>query len=163
MEKALRYLTILLSQIVHQPKKEGSLRDRLHATALVISDRYAGTEQHCDTQTLTTFKMLRDLVTFFDCYHAGEHQAALQQLAPLQLVPLRLADMELCVHTFKRLGGEVSKVFPDLLLATMDILYTQYKALRRRHDGGNVSASNGGGSEASEKVSVGVGLVRWHI
>lgn len=29
-----------------------------------------------------------------------------------------------------RLGAEVSKVFPDLLLCTMDILYTQYKALK---------------------------------
>lgn len=31
-----------------------------------------------------------------------------------------------------RLGGEVSKVFPDLLLATMDIIHTQYKNLKGR-------------------------------
>lgn len=31
-----------------------------------------------------------------------------------------------------RLGGEVSKVFPDLLLATMDIIHTQYKDLKGR-------------------------------
>lgn len=31
-----------------------------------------------------------------------------------------------------RLGGEVSKVFPDLLLATMDIIHTQYKSLKGR-------------------------------
>lgn len=30
------------------------------------------------------------------------------------------------------LGGEVSKVFPDLLLATMDIIHTQYKNLKGR-------------------------------
>lgn len=30
------------------------------------------------------------------------------------------------------LGGEVSKVFPDLLLATMDIIHTQYKSLKGR-------------------------------
>ena len=29
-----------------------------------------------------------------------------------------------------RLGSEISKVFPDLLLATMDILYSQYKTLK---------------------------------
>lgn len=172
MDKALHYLSILLSQIVHQPPKKGSLRDRLHATAVAISQRYAGTDQqHCDAQTMSTFVMLRRLVTFFDQYHGGEHQAALQTLGGLQLVPLRLADMELCVHTFKRLGGEVSKVFPDLLLATMDILYTQYRALRRRHDGGAgaaAAATVGGGagkaggasgSEAIERVSEGYWLV----
>lgn len=31
-----------------------------------------------------------------------------------------------------RLGGEVSKVFPELLLTTMEILYTQYKTLKGR-------------------------------
>lgn len=162
MDKSLRYLSVLLSQIVHQPSKKGSLRDRLHATALAISQRYAGTEQHCDAQTLSTFTMLRDLVVFFDRYHAGEHQAALQQLAPLQLVPLRLADMEQCVHTFRRLGGEVSKVFPDLLLATMDILYTQYRALRRQHEGGvmgtTVGGGGSGGAEASERVCFDTGV-----
>lgn len=32
-----------------------------------------------------------------------------------------------------RLGGEVSKVFPDLLLATMDTIHTQYKNLKGRN------------------------------
>lgn len=36
---------------------------------------------------------------------------------------------------FYRLGGEVSKVYPDLLLATMDILYTQYKNIRGKDRG----------------------------
>lgn len=31
-----------------------------------------------------------------------------------------------------RLGAEVCKVFPDLLLATMDILYSQYKAIKSK-------------------------------
>lgn len=41
---------------------------------------------------------------------------------------------ELIVQLFAvyRLGGEVSKVFPDLLLATMDIIHTQYKNLKGR-------------------------------
>lgn len=33
---------------------------------------------------------------------------------------------------FDRLGGEVSKVFPELLLATMDIIHTQYINLKGR-------------------------------
>lgn len=31
-----------------------------------------------------------------------------------------------------RLGGEVSKVFPDILLATMEIIHLQYKNLKGR-------------------------------
>lgn len=34
------------------------------------------------------------------------------------------------IFGYCRLGGEVSKVFPDLLLTTMEILYTQYKTLK---------------------------------
>lgn len=46
-----------------------------------------------------------------------------------------------------RLGGEVSKVFPDLLLATMDIIHTQYKNLKGR-DGYAFNTD-----EAKERVS----------
>lgn len=150
MEHSLRYLSILLSQIVHQPSKKGSLRERLYYLALEISKRYAGAEHNCDAQTLSTFSTLRELVSFFDQYHAREHQLALQTLSKLQLVPLRMSDLEICVHNFKRLGGEVSKVFPDLLLATMDILYTQYKQLKSKDSGLGVGAFN---SDARENVS----------
>lgn len=46
-----------------------------------------------------------------------------------------------------RLGGEVSKVFPDLLLAKMDITHTQYKSLKGR-DGYTFNTD-----EAKERVS----------
>lgn len=36
---------------------------------------------------------------------------------------------------FRSLGGELSRVYPDLLLATMDILYTQYKKLKSKDSG----------------------------
>lgn len=45
-----------------------------------------------------------------------------------------------------RLGGEVCKVFPDLLLTTMDILYNQYKQLKGK-DGGGIN------NEYQERVS----------
>lgn len=43
-----------------------------------------------------------------------------------------------------RLGPEVCKVFPDLLLATMDILYSQYKMIKTR--GGGMSSAFGDAS-----------------
>lgn len=103
VEQALRYLSILLSQVVHQPNKKGSLRERLHFLAADVTKRYAGTELHCDQQTLSTFKTLRDLVRFFDLYHEQKHQPALETLGKLKLVPLSMNDMEICVHNFKGL------------------------------------------------------------
>lgn len=55
-----------------------------------------------------------------------------------------LLQMRYFVH---RLGGEVSKVFPDVLLATMDIIHTQYKNLKGR-DGYTFNTD-----EAKERVS----------
>lgn len=129
-EKALKYMSTLLSQVVHQPSRIGSLRERLHIMANEFSQRYQGIDIHCDAQTLSTFSTLRDLVEFFDFYHEKKYQPALEVLSQLKLVPLSMTDLDICVHNFKRYGSEISKVFPDLLLATMDILYTQYKMIK---------------------------------
>lgn len=129
-EKALKYISTLLSQVVHQPPKKGSLRERLHLMADEFAQRYMGSDIHCDPQTLSTFATLRDLMEFFDYYHERNYQPALEMLAVSKLVPLSMSDLDICVHNFKRYGGEISKVFPDLLLATMDILYTQYKMIK---------------------------------
>ncbi|XP_031627562.1 nuclear pore complex protein Nup93-1-like [Contarinia nasturtii] len=130
-EQCLRYLSILLSPVVHQTGKKGSLRDRLYLKSLEFSERYADV-LNCDSNIRATFFTLRDLVKFFDEYHEQKYQLALETLSQLKLVPLSMTDLELCVNNFKRLGGEVSKVFPDLLLATMDIIHTQYKSLKGR-------------------------------
>ncbi|EDS25850.1 nuclear pore complex protein Nup93 [Culex quinquefasciatus] len=129
-EQALRYTSILLSQVVHQANKPGSLRERLQRMALEFTERYAGAEKNCDPPTWSTFTLLKELMIFFDQYHCKNYQPALEVLERTKLVPLKMHDLEACVHNFKRLGGEVCKVIPDLLLATMDIAYCKYKALR---------------------------------
>lgn len=129
-EKALKYMSTLLSQVVHQPTRIGSLRERLHLMANEFSQRYQGIDIHCDAQTLSSFSTLRDLMEFFDYYHETKYQPALEVLSQLKLVPLSMSDLDICVHNFKRYGSEISKVFPDLLLATMDILYAQYKIIK---------------------------------
>lgn len=98
----MRYLSILLSPVVHQTGKKGSLRDRLHTKAIEFSERYADTEIHCDSNVRVTFFTLRDLVKFFDEYHEQKYQLALETLSQLKLVPLSMNNMELCVNNFKR-------------------------------------------------------------
>lgn len=101
-EQCLRYISILLSQVVHQSNKKGSLRERLHLMALEFSERYAGTDLHCDSKIRATFTTLRDLVKFFDEYHEQKYQLALATLSNLKLVPLNMNDLETCVNNFKR-------------------------------------------------------------
>lgn len=55
-------------------------------------------------------------------------------------------DYFIIMSPISRLGGEVCKVFPDLLLATMDILHNQYKQLKGK-DGGVIN------NEYKERVS----------
>lgn len=100
-EQALRYTSILLSQVVHQPNKKGSLRERLQIIANEFTDRYDGIQ--CDVQTISTFTTLRNLVLFFDQYHEKDYQLALETLSITKLVPLGMNDLDSCVHNFKRL------------------------------------------------------------
>lgn len=56
-----------------------------------------------------------------------------------------------------RLGGEVSKVFPDVLLAAMDIIYSQYKTLKGR-DGYTFNTD-----ENKERVTMYAGYMFGHL
>ena len=101
-EQCLRYLSILLSPVVHQTGKKGSLRERLYLKALEFTERYADVELHCDSNIRATFFALRDLVKFFDEYHEQKYQLALETLGQLKLVPLSTNELEICVNNFKR-------------------------------------------------------------
>lgn len=98
----MRYLSILLSPVVHQISKRDSLRERLYLKALEFTERYSDTELHCDSNIRATFFALRDLVKFFDEYHEKKYQLALEILSQLKLVPLSTNDLEICVNNFKR-------------------------------------------------------------
>lgn len=95
-------MSILLSQVVHQTSKKGSLRELLYQKARELTERYADTESHCDSNIRATFSTLRDLVKFFDEYHEQKYQLALETLNKLKLVPLNVNELEQCVSNFKR-------------------------------------------------------------
>lgn len=48
----------------------------------------------------------------------------------LRLIPLAINEVDERVANFKRLAPEVCKIVPDILLATMNMLYEQYKHLK---------------------------------
>ncbi|XP_018336593.1 nuclear pore complex protein Nup93-like [Agrilus planipennis] len=129
-ERVLNLLCILLAQVVHLPSKDGSLRERLEAKAHNIAERYSRSGFNCSSQVASTFLVLKDLLTFFDQYHAKQYVAALKTLADLELIPLNSNELDLRVSGFKKLSNEISKVIPDVLLATMNILFAQYQKIK---------------------------------
>lgn len=66
---------------------------------------FSGVNINCDPQIISTFTTLKDLVTFFDCYHEKKYELALETLGRTKLVPLSMNDLEICVHNFKRYSG----------------------------------------------------------
>uniref|UniRef100_A0A1A9ZUH8 Nuclear pore protein n=1 Tax=Glossina pallidipes TaxID=7398 RepID=A0A1A9ZUH8_GLOPL len=132
---SLRYLCLLLSQVVHQSSKKGSLRERLAILVTEYSERLRGSRIECEAQIIATFNLLSQLISFFDYYHECKYQVALEILAKTKLVPSSMGELEESLNNFKGLGSEIIKVYPDILLAKMDILYSQYKMLKGKDTG----------------------------
>ncbi|KAG5670116.1 hypothetical protein PVAND_000399 [Polypedilum vanderplanki] len=141
-EQTIRYIITLLSQVVHQQTKPGSVKERLQQITMEVNERYRSKEISCDPQVLKTFNILRNLMDFFQCYHDNKHEDALEILAQTKLVPLSMNDLDVCVQNFKKTGGEVCKILPDLLLSTMEIIYKKYTMLKKDVNKFNESVSD---------------------
>jgi nuclear pore complex protein Nup93 len=92
----------MLSQVVHQPSKPGSMKERLQALTAEVSERYRSSEITCDPQVMKTFNVFKSLMAFFECYHENKHEEALEILAQTKLVPLSMNDLDVCVQNFKK-------------------------------------------------------------
>lgn len=92
----------MLSQVVHQPSKPGSMKDRLQILTMEVSERYRATEINCDPHVLKTFNMFKSLTAFFECYHDNRYEEALDILGQTKLIPLSMNDLEICVQNFKK-------------------------------------------------------------
>ncbi|XP_020602897.1 nuclear pore complex protein Nup93-like [Orbicella faveolata] len=129
-EKALVILNKLLSQVVSTSSGLQSPRDRLQTLAVDLAQRYR-TLGHTASQSRTsTFFLLLDLMQFFDLYHAGQLDTALDVMHKLRLVPLGSESVEERVAAFRQYNDEIRRNLPDVLLATMNILYTKYRNTR---------------------------------
>uniref|UniRef100_A0A665TEG3 Nuclear pore complex protein Nup93 n=1 Tax=Echeneis naucrates TaxID=173247 RepID=A0A665TEG3_ECHNA len=78
----------------------------------------------------STFYLLLDLMTFFDEYHAGHVDRAYDVMERLKLLPLSQDSVEERVAAFRNFSDEVRHNLSEVLLATMNILFTQYKRLK---------------------------------
>eukprot|EP00069_Balaena_mysticetus_P019384 bmy_12185T0 len=78
----------------------------------------------------STFYLLLDLITFFDEYHSGHIDRAFDIIDRLKLVPLNQESVEERVAAFRNFSDEVRHNLSEVLLATMNILFTQFKRLK---------------------------------
>jgi len=127
---ALKHISILLAQVVQQPAVAGTLRARLSLEAEKFSHRLSNVETEIEPKILVSFTLLRDLLKFFDNYNDGKPLVALELLDQTGLIPHMITDVDTCLANIKRLSGEVIKVIPDVMVASMDITLTKYKQLK---------------------------------
>ncbi|XP_058967670.1 nuclear pore complex protein Nup93 [Pocillopora verrucosa] len=127
---ALEILNKLLSQVISASSGVQSQRDRLHTLAFDLAQRYRTSGHSASQSRIGTFFLLLDLMQFFDLYHAGQHDTALDVMQKLRLVPLGIEAVEERVTAFRQYNDEIRRNLPDVLLATMNILYTKYRNAR---------------------------------
>ncbi|KAL1513451.1 hypothetical protein ABEB36_002861 [Hypothenemus hampei] len=133
-EEILIHICSLLSQVVQFDSSPDSLRSRLQEKTAIFEDRFSREGYRCSPGIVNSFLKLKDLLIFFDFYHAKEYPQALKVLNEMKLVPLRQEDVVDRVKIFTSLTTDVCKVVPDVLLATMNMLFSQYQKIRANRE-----------------------------
>jgi len=126
-DKVLELLNKLLTQVLSQAPSPQSTKDRLKNLAVSIAQRYRSHSYEGSRHTTSTFYLLLDLMTFFDLYHTQKTDQAYTVMNDLKLLPFTVESVDQKVNAFRHYTDEVRRSMPEILLATMNILYTQYK------------------------------------
>lgn len=128
--KVLEVINKLLSNVASAPTTPQSDRDRLQTLALSIAERYKSHGHSAPRQLSHTFFLLLDVMQFFNHYHGKRVELAFDVMKQLRLLPLQAGEtVEQKVASFRSYDDEIRHCFPDILLATMSILYTRFKQI----------------------------------
>ncbi|MDE5061019.1 nuclear pore complex Nup93/Nic96 family protein [Wolbachia endosymbiont of Drosophila nikananu] len=148
LDKALSLVCSLLSQVVHQPPRPCSMRERLSYVIQSLDAALVERKTDVRAHVLITYTTLSRLMEFFDLVNAGETRLASEILANHRLVPSNSTEVDECVTNLKRMGPEIIKVMPDVILAAMNIVYAEYMEQRCGPDSGNVDETQNENREA---------------
>ncbi|KAM5263032.1 nuclear pore complex protein Nup93 isoform 4-T4 [Ctenodactylus gundi] len=129
-DKVLELMNKLLSPVVPQISAPQSNKERLKNMALSIAERYRAQGISANKFVDSTFYLLLDLITFFDEYHSGHIDRAFDIIDRLKLVPLNQESVEERVAAFRNFSDEIRHNLSEVLLATMNILFTQFKRFK---------------------------------
>ena len=124
-DKVIELLNKLLAQVISLPPIQESRRDRMQRQAVDVAKRYRSNGFKATDDG--SFFLLLDLMTFFDLFHSKKYDEALDIISKIRIIPLAQSEIDSMVSTFRILSDEVRRNIPDILLATMNILYTKYK------------------------------------
>ncbi|XP_030378637.1 nuclear pore complex protein Nup93-1 [Scaptodrosophila lebanonensis] len=141
-DKAMRVASSMLSQVVHQAPKKGGMRERLAGITERLNAILTTKKTELEAHIVVTYSLLSELLTFFDYYHEGEHRLATEILYKNKLTPSNYSEVDDCVIRLKRVGTEVIKVLPDVFLAAMNIIYTEYLSQRGNETGSPKTTNN---------------------
>uniref|UniRef100_A0A8C3NTU9 Nuclear pore complex protein Nup93 n=1 Tax=Cyanoderma ruficeps TaxID=181631 RepID=A0A8C3NTU9_9PASS len=129
-DKVLELMNKLLSPVVPQISTPQSNKERLKNMAHSIAERYKAQGITAKKSIDSTFYLLLDLITFFDEYHAGHVDRAFDIIERLKLVPLSQDCVKERVAAFRNFSDEIKHNLSEVLLATMNILFTKYKRMK---------------------------------
>ncbi|KAJ7415360.1 Nuclear pore complex protein Nup93 [Pitangus sulphuratus] len=129
-DKVLELMNKLLSPVVPQVSTPQSNKERLKNMAHSIAERYKAQGISAKKSIDSTFYLLLDLITFFDEYHAGHVDRAFDIIERLKLVPLSQDCVKERVAAFRNFSDEIKHNLSEVLLATMNILFTKYKRMK---------------------------------
>jgi nuclear pore complex protein Nup93 len=141
-EKVIELLNKLLGQVVSEPSVAESRRDRLQKQAVEIARRYRAVGHTASHDSTAAFFLLLDLMTFFDAFHSQLFKDALDIVSKVKIIPLSENTIDTMVATFRLLTDEVRRTIPDVLLATMNILFTNYKELKETTTNPNFTSAS---------------------
>ncbi|XP_034473788.1 nuclear pore complex protein Nup93-1-like [Drosophila innubila] len=123
LNEAMRLTCSILAKMVHLPKRSEGLRKITSRLNLALTSRSC----FSDADEFGSFKMLTQLMNFFDSFHAGNFREALEVLDESQLIPQSCQQINICLSSTKVLGADAVQVLPNVLLAAMKILFKEYQ------------------------------------
>jgi nuclear pore complex protein Nup93 len=152
-DKVLSILSSELSQVLTQ---RGPERERVVALALSINKRYTNAQLGIlprihDRSLLHTFRLLINLLSFFQYYQDNHLREALLQIESTGMIPFDLGQVSEKVEAFRYLHEVIRRNFGEILLATMALLYALYNQLKKAQPLRGVNLVSATGDQARDQ------------
>uniref|UniRef100_A0A6G1SHQ6 Nuclear pore protein n=1 Tax=Aceria tosichella TaxID=561515 RepID=A0A6G1SHQ6_9ACAR len=126
-DKVLKILIMLLSEVMSGIKTDITEKTRIENLAFRIANKYCEPQIDLPQTTAGTFYLLLDLMTFFNYYRSNLYSEALDTIYKLKILPATQKEVEVKSRQFNRYPVEIRLNIPDILMATMNMLYASYK------------------------------------
>lgn len=135
-DKVLELTNTMLSRVI-QPDtfspiiKNSNIKNKMIDYTEVLSQRLAGIEINASEEAIFTFNMLKSIFVFFEQYNQHKYTLALDILQTIGLIPLAVNQVEDRLCAFKKYNELILRIIPGVMTATMNMLYSQYKELKK--------------------------------